>query len=277
MPTRHRVKPGEGTTSISELYGFSDQTIWSHPDNADLRARRSDMNALMPGDELVIPDKVAKEVDRPAGASHTFKRKGIPAKYRVQLVSRGKPLANRPYELLIDDVPILTSAVLGTEHDFGKLARGRTLIGGLGFGGTLRGALETDATEIVVVEQLKTIVKLMKGELKHLAKGMDDPRVKVVRGDVREEIERARELDAILLDVDNGPEWAAFTENARLYDDEGLAAAKRALRKGGIYAVWSGYPVDAFQEQLHANGFTPSVVEYREQGRVQARAYVGTT
>jgi hypothetical protein len=108
MPTRHRVKPGEGTTSISELYGFSDQTIWSHPDNAELRARRSDLNALMPGDELVIPDKAAKEVDRPAGTSHTFKRKGIPAKYRVQLVSRGKPLANLPYELLIDGSTKLT-------------------------------------------------------------------------------------------------------------------------------------------------------------------------
>lgn len=181
-------------------------------------------------------------------------------------------------ELLIDGVPILTSAVLGTEREFGELARGRTLIGGLGFGGTLRGALQTSATEIVVVEKLRTIVKLMTGELKNLADGaLDEPRVRLVRGDVANAIAGARDLDAILLDVDNGPEWASFTENARLYDDDGLRAAKRALKRGGIYAVWSGYPMDAFQEQLRRNGLAPSVVEYREDGRVQARAYVGTT
>jgi predicted membrane-bound spermidine synthase len=180
-------------------------------------------------------------------------------------------------ELLIDDVPILTSAVLGTEHDFGKLARGRTLIGGLGFGGTLRGALEAGATEIIVVEKLRTIVKLMRGELKHLAKGaLDDPRVTLLRDDVRSVIERERNLDTILLDVDNAPEWASFTENARLYDREGLAAAVRALAPTGQYAVWSGYPVDAFVEALRAAGFSPSIIPFQEKGRVQARAYVGT-
>ncbi|WP_165373822.1 MULTISPECIES: peptidoglycan-binding protein [Sorangium] len=102
MPISHRVEEGEGTTSISEKYGFFDRTVWSHPDNAGLRARRRDMNALLPGDELVIPDKRIKEVSCATGASHRFKRKGIPAKYRVRLVSCGKPLADLPYELVID-------------------------------------------------------------------------------------------------------------------------------------------------------------------------------
>lgn len=184
-------------------------------------------------------------------------------------------------ELMIDHVPILTSAILGTEREFGELSRGarRVLIGGLGFGSTLRGALavaEPDA-QITVVEKLATLVKLMRGELAHLAAGaLDDPRVTLVRDDVRAVIERERDLDAILLDVDNGPEWASFTENARLYNREGLAAAKRALAPGGRFAVWSGYPVDAFVEELREAGFAPSIVTYREKGRVQARAYVGT-
>lgn len=102
MPIHHHVQEGEGATAISEQHGFFDRTVWAHPDNADLRSRRRDMNALLPGDELVIPDKESKEVDCAAGATHKFKRKGIPAKYRVQLVTRGKPLADLPYELVID-------------------------------------------------------------------------------------------------------------------------------------------------------------------------------
>ena len=183
-------------------------------------------------------------------------------------------------ELMIDHVPILTSAVLGTEREFGELARGarRVLIGGLGFGSTLRGVLAVVAPDahVIVVEKLATVVKLMRGELSHLAAGaLDDPRVTLLRDDVRAVIDRERDLDAILLDVDNGPEWASFTENARLYDHEGLAAAKRALARGGKYAVWSGYAVDAFVEELRAAGLDPSIVSYREKGRVQARAYVG--
>lgn len=189
------------------------------------------------------------------------------------------------HELMIGHVPILSSAALGTERDFGRLAKRlcarpapRVLIGGLGFGSTLLGVLESvDASaEVTVVEKLSTVVKLMRGELAHLAKGaLDDPRVKLVRGDVAIEITRARELDLILLDVDNGPDWGSFHENARLYNQEGLRAAREALREGGAYAVWSGYPADAFVAELRRAGFAPKVLEFEEKGRVQARAYVG--
>lgn len=186
-------------------------------------------------------------------------------------------------ELMIGHVPILSSAVLGTERAFGELARkwpsGRILVGGLGFGSTLAGVLSVcrpDA-EVLVVEKLATVVKLVKGELSHLAGGaLDDPRVRLVREDVASVIARERDLDLILLDVDNGPEWASFTTNAALYDEAGLRAAHAALRSGGAYAVWSGYPADPFLEHLRAAGFTPSVVPFEEKGRVQARAYIGT-
>ncbi len=189
------------------------------------------------------------------------------------------------HELMIGNVPLLSSKVLGTERDFGRLAGtlktrddARVLIGGLGFGSTLLGALEVlPRGELIVVERLKTVVRLLRGELAHLAEhALDDPRVRLVRGDVAREIAREKDLDAILLDVDNGPEWASFHENAGLYDERGLRAAYAALCPGGSYAVWSGYAVPAFPAQLAAAGFKPSTVELREGGRVQARAYVGT-
>jgi spermidine synthase len=188
------------------------------------------------------------------------------------------------HELMIGHVPILTSKALGTERTFGELTTKlvpkakRILVGGLGFGSTLAGALSVVAPDarIVVVEKLKTVVRLVRGELARLSSGaLDDPRVTLVRDDVASVIARERDLDVILLDVDNGPEWASFTENSRLYDAAGLSAARAALSSGGAYAVWSGYPHPRFVEDLRAAGFAPSVVDLHEGGRVQARAYVG--
>jgi spermidine synthase len=191
------------------------------------------------------------------------------------------------YELLLGQVPILSSAALATERAFGELAQGldpgvparRVLIGGLGFGATLRGALDSlgpDA-EVVVVEKLTTVVALLRGDLAHLAPGaLDDPRVHLVQDDVARVIARERSLDAILLDVDNGPGWASFRENARLYTPAGLAAARLALRPFGAIAVWSGYAADAFVGHLRRADFTPRVIPLHERGALRARAYVGT-
>ena len=189
-------------------------------------------------------------------------------------------------ELTIGDVPILTSALLGTERAFGRLAKtlatrddARVLVGGLGFGATLGGALEVlgPRASVIVVEKLATVVRLVRGELAHLAHGaLDDPRVTIVRADVARVIDRERDLDAILLDVDNGPEWASFRSNARLYDERGLRAARRALRQGGSFAVWSGYPKDDYVVELRRAGFAPKIVPLKERGRVQARVYLGT-
>jgi predicted membrane-bound spermidine synthase len=207
------------------------------------------------------------------GKTGTFREAGV----TLTLYDRGTH-----HELKIGDVPILTSALLGTERAFGRIvpkgAR-RILVGGLGFGSTVAGVLETidKQARVIVVEKLVTVVRLVRGELAHLTKGaLDDPRVTLVEDDVREVIARERLLDAILLDVDNGPEWGSFPANARLYDRGGLHAAKRSLRKGGTYAVWSGYPADHFQARLRNAGFRPSVVLFKERGKVQARAYVGT-
>jgi predicted membrane-bound spermidine synthase len=188
------------------------------------------------------------------------------------------------HELLLGQVPILSSRALATERAFGEMARElvpdarRILIGGLGFGATLAGALAVvpDDAEVIVVEKLRTVIDLLRTDLAHLSPGaLDDPRARLVNDDVAEVIARERELDVILLDVDNGPGWASFRTNARIYAPEGLRLAHDALRPGGALAVWSGYAADAFVGQLRRAGFTPSVVPMKERGVVRARAYVG--
>lgn len=187
-------------------------------------------------------------------------------------------------ELIFGRVPILTSASLGTELSFGRLASDirskapRVLVGGLGFGRTLQGVLESVGPDarVMVVEKLSTVVELARGQLAHFSPGvLDDPRVELLMDDVTQVIARERDLDMILLDVDNGPDWASFQSNSRLYGPVGLAKAYAALRPGGAYVVWSGYPADMFLRDLARAGFLPSVIPLRERGKVRARAYLG--
>jgi spermidine synthase len=187
------------------------------------------------------------------------------------------------YDVVLGQVVILSSAALETERAFGALvgeivpSARRVLVGGLGFGATVRGVLDACGAEVQVVEKLAAICELTRGELAHLAGHvLEDPRVTLTCGDVAEVIAGARGLDAILLDVDNGPEWASFRTNARLYAEPGLRAAREALAPGGVLAVWSGYRADAFLGKLRAAGLAPRVVPLRERGVVRARAYVGT-
>jgi spermidine synthase len=185
-------------------------------------------------------------------------------------------------DVLLGNVVLLSSAALETELAFGRLAppeARRVIVGGLGFGATVRGVLEVvgHEAEVLVVEKVAAVETLVRGELSHLAAGaLDDPRVRVVRADVADVIAGVEEpVDAILLDVDNGPGWASFRTNARLYAADALARARTALVPGGLFAVWSGYPADAFVGSLRRAGFRPRIVPLREKGVVRARAYVG--
>jgi len=192
-------------------------------------------------------------------------------------------------EILAGKVVLLSSTALATEFAFGRLASAlssgslrHVVIGGLGFGATLRGVLDVAApdTRVVVVEKVDAIVRLVRGPLAHLAAGpLEDSRVQLVRGDVADiAAAAARDVDAILLDVDNGPHWASFRTNARLYTLAGLAGLKDALASRGVLAVWSGYRADFFLARLRSAGFIPSVVPLEQDGgRVRARAYIGRT
>lgn len=186
-------------------------------------------------------------------------------------------------ELVLGSVVLLSSAALETERAFGQLAGegpppARVLVGGLGFGATLRGVLDLlpEGGRVTVVEKLDPVIEVARAEAAELLAGaLDDPRVELVQGDVGDVIAGARDLSAILLDVDNGPEWASFRSNARLYADAALASARAALRPGGVYAVWSGYPADGFVGRLRKAGFAARIVPLRERGVIRARAYVG--
>ena len=102
MPIRHVIKQGESVISLSEIHGLFADTIWNDPANAELKARRKDMNVLMPGDVLVIPDKRLKEVRRETNNVHKFQRKGIPAIFRLQLFEIEEPRANQKFTLEVD-------------------------------------------------------------------------------------------------------------------------------------------------------------------------------
>ncbi|HEY8072565.1 MAG TPA: hypothetical protein VIF62_00600 [Labilithrix sp.] len=201
---------------------------------------------------------------------------------RLALRRRGAEL-----DLVLGNVVLLSSAALETERAFGRLAEAamkaapapRVIVGGLGFGATLRGVLEVAPSDarIVVVEKLASVVDVAENEAKDLVGGaLEDPRVVLERGDVADVIAREKELAAILLDVDNGPEWASFRSNARLYADTALVRSREALRAAGIFAVWSGYPADAFVARLRRAGFSPRIELLEERGVVRARAYVGS-
>ena len=135
----------------------------------------------------------------------------------------------------------------------------RLLIGGYGMGFTLRaalGALGKDA-RIVVAELVREVILWARGPMEDLAQGcLDDPRVNLLYGDVADAISIAEgEYDAILLDVDNGPDGLVRQDNNRLYTMRGLRAAKAALKPGGILAVWSASQDKIFAARLREVGF----------------------
>jgi spermidine synthase len=141
------------------------------------------------------------------------------------------------------------------------------LIGGLGMGFTLRATLDLlpPSAVVVVAELVPAVVDWNRGPLGPLAgHPLKDKRVRVEVGDVADTLRASIDrFDAVLLDVDNGP--AAFTasENTRLYDDRGLAAARAALRSGGVLAVWSAWEDRKFERRLRYGGFTVEVERVR--------------
>ncbi len=146
----------------------------------------------------------------------------------------------------------------------------RVLIGGLGMGFTLaaaRSALPPGAT-IVVAELVPTVVAWANGPLAHIFGGsLADPRVSLQIQDVHDVIvEQRAGFDAILLDVDNGPDSLINLANERLYCNWGLRDAHAALRPGGMLAVWSAYPDSDFTVRLRTAGFVVEEVSIESGG-----------
>ena len=141
------------------------------------------------------------------------------------------------------------------------------LIGGYGMGFTLRAALEVlpARASVTVSELVPEVIAWARGPMAELAAGcLDDPRVDVAEGDVAALIRQTRDAyDAILLDVDNGPDGLTRLANDQLYSIDGLAHAKRALKPGGVLAIWSAYADHAFTRRLNTSGFAVDQVEVR--------------
>ena len=145
------------------------------------------------------------------------------------------------------------------------------LIGGLGMGFTLRAALAelgADA-QVVVAELVPAVAAWARGPLSHIFAGsLDDPRVVLRETDVGREIAAETvAYDAILLDVDNGPEGLTRRENDSLYDTEGLSQARAALLPGCILGVWYQGPDRMFKARLQRSGFAVEEVRVRADGR----------
>lgn len=136
---------------------------------------------------------------------------------------------------------------------------GRVLIGGLGMGFTLGAALNAwgPAARVEVAELLPEVLAWAQGPLAHVfGDKLADPRASVTLADVHDVIEAATDhYDAILLDVDNGPDGFIREANDRLYCNWGIRSARSALRPGGVLAVWSAYPDSHFADRLRDADF----------------------
>jgi len=135
----------------------------------------------------------------------------------------------------------------------------RVLVGGLGMGFTLRSVLDAlgDDAQVVVAELLPCVVEWNRGVLAPLSQAaLDDPRVRLETVDIADYLALHKSsFDAVLLDVDNGPEAFSAPGNARLYTPAGLAILRAALRPGGVLVVWSAFASNAFVKALARAGF----------------------
>lgn len=168
--------------------------------------------------------------------------------------------------LKLDGVPLMSTRAAASEQQMADLAcdgrRRSVLIGGLGFGFTLRRVLElvSDTAEVEVAELLPVIVDWNRQFLGHVnGKLLEDPRVRVSIGDVFDRIVASR-FDAILLDVDNSPHPLVQRKNARLYTRRGMEQVKCALEPGGRVVYWSANRDKGFARELgHVFSRTASI------------------
>ncbi len=183
------------------------------------------------------------------------------------------------FSIMLGDSELMNSRLSGSEQALATLARERLaerpaprfLIGGLGMGFTLRAALERlgPKAEVVVAELVPAVVAWARGPMAEVfGDSLTDPRARIREGDVGAIIAEARDAwDAILLDVDNGPDGLTRASNDGLYTAAGLRIAFGALRPGGILAVWSSGPDAAFTKRLKQAGFAVEEVPTRANGK----------
>ncbi len=186
----------------------------------------------------------------------------IPGGGELKLMQRGQD-----YSIMSGRIELMNSRLYGSEVALFKLAWAkvaqlkapRMLIGGLGMGFTLRAALADLPKEakVVVAELVPEVIAWARGHLAPLyGDSLADPRARIVQGDVADRLAEAKPpYDLILMDVDNGPDGLNRDANDSLYSVAGLANLRRAVKPGGVVAVWSAGPDQAFAGRFRRAGF----------------------
>ena len=194
----------------------------------------------------------------------------VPGGAELRLMRRGGD-----FMITLDRNELMNSRMSGSEEALATMTAERLagrkgqhwLVGGYGMGFTLRAALAVLGPDarITVAELVPKIVEWARGPMAGLTGGcLDDPRVTLIQDDVALQIASGRNAyDAILLDVDNGPDGLVRAGNDRLYTREGLAAARAALTPGGVLAVWSAGKDPVFAGRLRKAGFAVEEVQVR--------------
>jgi spermidine synthase len=193
------------------------------------------------------------------------------ADVELRLMRRGAE-----FSMMLGHNELMNSRLSGSEEALATLAcrrikavkRPNLLIGGLGMGFTLRAALAVLGPEarVTVAELVPAVIAWARGPMANIFAGsLDDPRASILSADVIELIQShpSAAFDAILLDVDNGPEGLIRKANDALYDLRGLKAIRRALRPSGVLAVWSSEPNPLFSKRLRDAGFDVEEVAVR--------------
>ncbi len=203
----------------------------------------------------------------------TIATAAIPGGDTLTLVSHG-----RDYVVMLGRDELMGTRMQYSEEQLAILTlervaapRPRVLIGGYGMGFTYRAALDRlpPGGGVTVAEVVPDVVEWARGPLAHLTgTTLDDPRGTVIIADVAALIDDAIDgttprYDAILLDVDNGPDGIVRDANDRLYTRTGIARARDALNPGGVLAVWSAAPDPAFARRLRDSGMAVEEISVR--------------
>jgi spermidine synthase len=203
------------------------------------------------------------------------------ADVELRLMRRGDE-----FSMMLGQNELMNSRLSGSEEALATLAckriegieRPQVLIGGLGMGFTLRAALTVLGAEarIVVAELVPAVIAWAREPMADLfGNSLTDPRASIREADVIDVIQSSPSaFDAILLDVDNGPEALIRKANDALYDLKGLKAIRRALRPGGVLAVWSSGPNASFSKRLRAADFDVNEVGVRATSKRSGARHV---
>lgn len=202
----------------------------------------------------------------------------VPGGEELKLYAHG-----RDFMIVLGHNELMSTRMRGSEEKLATMTLERLgarsdahlLIGGYGMGFTLRAALAQLGRNalVVVAELVPEIIAWARGPMADLAAGcLDDPRVRLEMGDVHDSMLLSPEpFDAILLDVDNGPDGLVRADNNRIYSKSGLHNARKALRPGGILAVWSAFPDPRFRRRMEDVGFDVEEVEVRARYDAQGK------